>query len=228
MLKQILMVGLCAISLLPAHKTEALSGDHGRYRDRVEVRYRNAGERILSNTADRVIDKIFGPKRQERSFTAKVISSIDHNPSYSLMSLGNLVVILQQNDGYRADAFVDNIDIFKEFSQGLSSYGIHCLSKREVDSKAEESARATNVSADDFENYKEGFKLEYYPTELVVYVKEYNARNVSLEVEMFDNRQKINILRYRGIVSVPDMSSEEKDKALLAIIKNFMDNYATL
>ena len=228
MLKFILMAGLCVVSLLPAHTTEALRGDRSGYENRVEVRYRNAGERILSNAADKVLDKIFGSNKQERSFNAKVVSSINTISPYPYFSLGNLVLKLEQKEGYRTDTFVDNIDMFNQFSKGFSSYGIQCISNKDVDLKAEESGRQINVSSDDFENYNEGFRLEYYPVELTVFVRDFNPRTVSMEAEMFDKRQKSNVLQYRGSISVDNMTPQEKDRALLAIIKDFMDRYATI
>ena len=79
-----------------------------------------------------------------------------------------------------------------------------------------------------FENYNEGFRLEYYPVELTVFVRDFNPRTVSMEAKMFDKRQKSNVLQYRGSISVDNMTPQEKDRALLAIIKDFMDRYAMI
>ena len=226
LLKKMFILATCLIAFLPVFSVEARDSDYGHIRGKTF--YRNAGERVVSQTVDRVLDKVLGPtekKRDEQSFRAVVQSNMNVDAPYSILSLNEILVRVVYSSGYRADTYTGNTNITKEISEGLSQFAVHCISYEDAVAEARNKAIEANVRPDEVNDYVEKYLTGKFPAELVAEVRDYNFRNVSMNMSMYDGRQNFKVMSYNGSVSVSNMSETDKDVAIRAIIRNFVSMY---
>ena len=184
----------------------------GRYyersKSRVETRYRNAGDRIISRTADHVLDRIFGPEekdkpREDRTFYANVHSSMYVESGYPVSPIKKMVVSVESPDAYRGGNTVDGDTIFREIAGCFSNNGVSCVS-------AQQPAK------------------ERIPAQLHVSVNEYTDHGVSLSFYVSDDKAGQDFIVYDGSVRVSRMTDTERRNAVKAIVADYVTNFLSV
>lgn len=191
----VLCVVLCSMPILGS----ASSRYYERGRERVEVRYRNAGERIVARIVDRALDKVLGPSekdREERRFIPVVRNNVS---SFGIPLRGKepLVMKMEYNTGYRADSYTGNRDILTDTAGRLERGGFLCV----------------------FEPPQSGGYT------LTACVTDYNPNTVSCSFKLMDNLNGNVVYQYNGYVSDKGMGAREQNEAITAVIGDFSDRF---
>lgn len=177
-----------------------------RKRETITV-YRNAGDYVIDRVADKVIDKVFGEEHQhsERDFSASVSRSIWSDGSFPLRNVHKVVIKSEMPSGYRADSYSGGIMLDSETAQRLHNLGIEAVTYEIA-----------------VERYGEPSVSREFPVTLTVGLKDCNKNSVSMGFSMTDNNRNAEFFNYNGFVSASEMSDTEKDKAIVAIIDDFI------
>lgn len=175
--------------------------------------YRNAGDYVIDRVADKVIDKVFGEEHQhgDRDFAASVSRSIWTDGFFPLQNVRKVVIKSELPSGYRADSYTGGIMLDSETAQRLKNLGIDAVTY--------------GIAV---EQYGEPSVSREFPVTLTVGLKDWNKHSVSMGFSMTDNNRNAEFFNYNGFVSASEMSETEKDKAVVAIIDDFIKCFSEM
>ena len=210
------LAGLLCVGLI---FIPAAVGFTNRAEERVQVRYRNAAERIADKYVDKVLDKVFGTTPQEKEFIPVVRGNL-YVVQYPREKVVKVLLDKDIAKGYRDDEYTGSIDILREVGKGLSNVGVQPVMYDKARQEAQNALQKANIPWNDVDENE--YIHTYYPYSVIVKVTDYNGETVGCAFTMRKTDGSEEIFVYNGYVMGNNMGESDKNLAVQAIVDDFM------